>query len=117
MSAQDSVDGATVPSTVDVSTAAELASALAAATAGTTILLSSGQYGDLNLYDQKNPLCAFLQVRSQSSLPMPTIRLLLAMSLLMGFTILLSIDQIRLRFCFWSSYLYGSVCDNIIQLI
>ena len=44
---------------VNVSSSSELLSALASATAGTTILLSAGDYGDLNLYVAAQPWVQF----------------------------------------------------------
>ena len=49
----------TTADTIYVSSAAELQSALASATAGTTILLASGNYGDLNLYSARQPWAQF----------------------------------------------------------
>jgi hypothetical protein len=49
----------TLPNTVTVSTAAELMTALANAKGGETILLATGNYGELNLYDQRETFANF----------------------------------------------------------
>ena len=46
-------------STIAVSTASELMSALAGATGGETILLAAGNYGDLNLWNVRQPFAKF----------------------------------------------------------
>ena len=57
---EQSVNGANnMNSTITVSSAAELMTALAGATGGETILLTAGNYGDLNLWSQKQPFVHF----------------------------------------------------------
>ena len=45
--------------TIQVSSSAQLMSALSTATGGETILLQPGNYGELSLYDKRDPFVKF----------------------------------------------------------